>query len=96
MGQTGKDLGVRLQQHRDVVRVGKWENALYKRSFKTLHATNWNGAPLLYKFYGECKRLIMETSLIMDVPNFNLTLGSSSIDKFSGKLILDSKPSILR
>ena len=29
-------------------------------------------------------------------PNFNVTLGSTSIDKFSGNFILDSKPSILK
>lgn len=96
VGQTGKDLGVRLQQHRDAVRLAKWENALYRHSFETLHAINWNGARLLYKSSDEFKRLCVESSLIMHVPNFNLTLGSSSIDKFSGKLILDSKPSILK
>ena len=49
VGQTGKDLGVRLQQHRSAVRLGNWDNALYKHSFETLHAINWNSARLLCK-----------------------------------------------
>ena len=96
VGQTGKDLGIRLQQHRDAVRLGKWENAVYRHRFETSHAINWNGARLVYKSPDEFKRLTVESSLIMHVPNFNLTLGSTSIDKFSGKLILNSKPSILK
>ena len=87
---------VRLQQHRDTVRLGKWENDLYRHSFETLHTINWNGARLLYKTSDEIKILTDESSLIMCVPNFNLLLGSSLIGKFSGKLILDLKPSVLK
>ena len=96
VGQTEKDLGIRLQQHQDAVRLGTWENAIYRQRFETSHAINCNGARLLYKSPVEFKRLTVESSLIMHVLNFNLTLCSTSIDKFSGKLILDSRPSILK
>ena len=94
--RTGKDLSVGVQQHRDAVRLGKLENALYRNSFEILHTINWNGSRLLYKSSEEYKILTVESSPAMHVPNLNLTLSFSSIDKFSGKLTLDSKPFILK
>ena len=47
MGQSGKGLGVRLQQHRDAVRLDKGENALYRHRLEILNVINLNGAQLL-------------------------------------------------
>ena len=78
VAQTGKDLGVRFQQHRDAVRLGKWENTLYWHSFETLHTINCNCARLLYISSDDFKKLTVQSSLIMHVPIFNLTLESST------------------
>ena len=96
VGQTEKDSGVRSQQYRVTVRLGKWKNNLQWHSFEILYTINWNAAGLFYRSLGEFKRLTVEALLIVHVPNFNLILGSSSINNFSDKLILDSKPSILK
>ena len=84
--RTGKDLRVRVQQQ-----MGECT----RHSFETLHTINGNCSRLLCKSSDEFKKLTVESSLIMHVLHFILTLGSTWIYKFSGKIIQDPMPLFL-
>ena len=94
-GQTGKSLEVRVNQHKDAVRLGHANNAVFKHVRDTNHAINWNSCRLVYKSGVESHRLTVESALIRKVPNFNNVQSTLGVDSLSCDLILRSQPNIL-
>ena len=95
--QAGKELKVRVQWHRDAVRLYKWENALCIHVFKTKYTLNWSSARLMFRSSNEFKWLTVESSLKLNLLSFNIKKGFRNIiDNFFNKIFLDSKSFILK
>ena len=96
VGETGRSLGVRLREHKDNVRFGRDRNAISNHVSSTGHSVDWAGAKLIYSSEQTYNRLVVESSLIKHLPNFNSSTGLCAIDNFSKNLILNSNPNILK
>ena len=96
IGETGRGFSTRLKEHKDAVRLGKHNNAIFKHVYDTNHAINWEGSKLLFESKNLQNRLIVESALIKSVANFNTLPGVCSVDRSLSNLILKSNPSILR
>ena len=81
----GKDLNVRVQHHRDAVRLLKWENVLYRYVFNSLHTIDWRGARFLHRSTDEFKRGTVESFLTLNIPKFNIAQRSKFINNFQVK-----------
>ena len=64
VGQTGKNLEVRLNQLKDAVRLAHANNAVFKHVRDTNHAINWRAAKLVFNSNVESHRLTVESALI--------------------------------
>ena len=91
IGQTGRDLKVRVREHRENVNHGRLNSALFQHVAKTGHCINFNSSQIVYKSKDLGNRLTVESALIKSVPNFNNTHGACSVDQLSSNLILNSK-----
>lgn len=96
IGQTGKKLSVRLGQHKDACRLGHKNNSVYKHVRDKNHAIDWGSSKMVYNSNDYYRRLVVESSLIKRVPNFNSMQSTLLIDDGTSELILKSKPKILR
>ena len=95
VGETGRSLEVRLKVHKDSVRLGRSNNAIFSHVQSTNHNINWSDVKLLYKSDKTYNRLIVESTIIKHVNNFNHLGGLCSIDNHSKNLIIKSLPSIV-
>jgi len=95
IGQTGKFFKVRLNRHKDFVRLTHANNAVFEHVRDTSHAIDWKAAKLVYKSKIESHRLTVESALIRKVPYFNNVQSTLGVDEMSSELILKSKPDIL-
>ena len=48
IGQTGKSLEVRLNQHKDAVRLAHGNNAIFEHLREINHVINWRAAKLVF------------------------------------------------
>ena len=71
-------------------------NSVYKHVRDKNHATGWGPAKMIYKFNDHYRRLVVESSLIKRVPNFNSMKSTLLIDDGTSEHILESEPRILR
>ena len=94
VGETGLSLGVRLREHKDDVRLHRDSNAIFNHVSSTGHSVNWAGTKLIYNSENTYNRLVVESSLIKHLPNFNSSTGLCAIDNFSKNLILNSDSNI--
>lgn len=90
IGQTGKELNVRLKQHKYSVRSGQMSNALFVHLRDFNHCINWEEAKVIVKSNSYLNRNIIESSLIKDtfVNNLNLSHGLYKLDNFIIKKIV--------
>ena len=91
LGQTGRAIGTRIREHRDCVRLGRENSAVYTHWATTGHEINFDSSALIYKSNSLSNRLIVESALIKKIPNFNNTQGACTIDPLSSDLILKSQ-----
>ena len=71
------------------------EKAVFRHMFECNHALDWTNANFLYQSSCEKQRLVVEAALIQHIPNFNLTLGASCVNKSTKELILNQNKNIL-
>ena len=90
VGQTGKSLTTRLNQHKYSIRTGQDSNALFAHIRDCDHPIAWNNAHSVVKCKGIIERNIIESSLIKHHREkvFNLSPGLYKLDGFVIKKIV--------
>ena len=95
VGETGRNLNVRLNEHRRDIRMGSVNSApfCHVRDFANFgHSLNWERANIVYFSQTKKHRCIVESTLIKHVPNFNTNPGSLTVDSSLKDIILRSLP----
>ena len=82
VGQTGKDLAVRVKQHKYSVRTGQTSNALFVHMRDLNHPIDWSNASAMIQCNSFINRNIIESSLIKNSDNINLSSGMFKLDSF--------------
>ena len=95
VGETGRSFQVRLREHRDDIRLGRERNAIFKHVSNTNHHIDWTSAKTLYHHSSKFERLVVESSLIKTLPNFNNMASTLAVDYLSKELVLRNNPKIL-
>ena len=88
IGQTGKNVDVRLNQHKNAVRLAHTNNAVFKHVRDTIHAINWKAAKLVFNSNVESHRLTVESALVRNFPKFNNVQSTLGGDALPSELIL--------
>ena len=70
------------------------QKPIFNHVSSTGHSVDWAGAKLIYNSDNTYNRLVVESSLIKHLPNFNSSTGLCAIDNFSKNLILNSNSNI--
>ena len=88
IGQTSKDLKVRINQHKYSVRTGQTSNALFVHLSEQSHRINWSQSTVIARCNDFRSRNILESAIIQitSEENCNLSPGQFSLDP----LILNS------
>ena len=91
IGQTGKDLSVRIKQHKYSVRTGQESNALFVHMRDKNHPIDWEKASKIANSKLTVDRNIIESSLIKQNSNkvLNLSPGLYKLDPIITKKIAD-------
>ena len=87
-GETGRDLNTRINEHKRDVRNCNSNNAIYLHIQNYQHLINWNESRLVYKSSDFIKRRLVESSLINNFPNMNISLGSFRLNTVMDDIIL--------
>ena len=89
IGQTSKELGIRIKQHQYNVRTGQENSAIFQHLSLYDHPINWNGAKSIVKCSNAQIRNIVESSFIKHSikRNMNLNLGLYKLDEFASREI---------
>ena len=95
VGQTGRDFKIRMNEHKSYITKRQYEKAVYNHVLKENHSIDFNGAKMVFESSNEKQRLVVESALILELPNFNLCKGASSINKASKDIILRKNKWIL-
>ena len=84
VGQTGKGLQVRLNQHRKCVRDGSMSSALFVHMNDTNHGIDWENSQEIVKCQDVTKRNIIESCIIKNGREdlINLSDGLFKLDSF--------------
>ena len=99
-GETGRSLPVRINEHKNSVARLDSNNAFYRHKKETqentgsMHNINWDQASLVHMESNWFNRLIIESSLIKCLPNFNGMKSTLGIDQFSAKIVINSVPNL--
>ena len=91
IGQTGRDLSLRIKEHKYAVRTAKDTSALFCHVRATNHAIDWNNCVEIITNNKYFERLILESITIKFTKdnNFNLSPGAYITDEFIENKILD-------
>ena len=87
-GETGRPIGVRLNEHKSACRNFDLKNACCKHMYTSHHTIDWSNSNLVFRSDDFYKRLVVESSCIVTEPNFNNMRSTLAIDKFSAQIIL--------
>ena len=82
IGQTSKDLNVRINQHKYSVRTGQTSNALFVHLSEKSHRINWTNSSVIARCNEFRSRNILESAIIQitSQDNCNISLGQFSLD----------------
>ena len=94
VGQTGRCFSVRLREHKDCVRLGRQNNAVFNHVSGTGHPIDWDNSNVFYHSNNIYNRIVVESTVIQEIPNFNNMPGVTSVDKLSRDLILKANSKI--
>ena len=94
MGETGRDLSVRLNEHKGYIRNQNNNSAIFNHVRDENHSMNWSNSKIVYSSNKKSDRLAVESTLIKVLPNFNNSGGVNVIDPLSASIILSSNKSI--
>ena len=82
-GQTGRDLSTRLKEHKNSIRYGQENSAVFLHTSTKNHRIDWSNAAIIFKSHCNFKRKIIESSFIKHHPNFNTSKGQWSPDSIT-------------
>ena len=84
LGQSGKELQVRLNQHKYCVRTGNMSSALFVHINETNHCIDWKNSQEIVRCQDITKRNIIESCLIKNGRDnlLNLSEGLFKLDPF--------------
>jgi hypothetical protein len=81
IGQTGRDLKIRLKEHRGAVSRGDENNASYMHMELTGHDVDWNAATDIASKSNRSEREILEACIIKSLDVYNISPGVYSVDE---------------
>ena len=87
---------MRLREHKSAVRLGHINNACAKHSINDNHNIDWKNASSIYKSNILTNRLVVESTLIQTVENFNNMHSSLTIENLAAQTIIKSNKSLQR
>ena len=79
-GQTGRNLTTRLVEHKRAIKYAQVNSAVFQHVSTEDHTMNWQEASILYKSECSFKIKIVESILISNKPNFNISQGQWTPD----------------
>ena len=90
IGQTGKNLTMRVKQHKYSVRTGQESNALFIHQRDMNHCIDWSHASSIFPCNDIVKRNIIESSMIKHSINdlINVSTGMYKLDNFISNRIV--------
>ena len=87
IGETKRELTVRIGEHKRDCRMGTESNAVYVHSSSNNHAINWEGSKIIFKATDKSILTFMESIFIKFKENFNLSPGFNVTDEFTSNFI---------
>ncbi|MEL7523226.1 MAG: GIY-YIG nuclease family protein, partial [Cyanobacteria bacterium J06553_1] len=94
IGETGRTLAKRLQEHKRDVKTGKESNACFIHLRDEGHVIDWSNAKMRHKASNVYERKILESFLIQKTPNFNLCTGHWKMDRLTSSLVTRAFPKL--
>ena len=87
-GETGRSVNTRINEHKRDVRNGNENNAIFLHIQNTQHSINWNNPRLVYKSSDFVRRRVVESTLINNFENMNVSNGSFKLNKVLENIII--------
>ena len=99
IGETGRSGNERLDEHKRYLRRNLVNSNMYAEKAVVQHRAlnhelDMKNASIIYKSNSRSTRLVLESSLIKSIPNFNISKGVYDIDPITLKLLKISVPSL--
>ena len=94
VGQTGKELKVRIGQHKQNCRALKMNNAMFNHMFNFNHRIDWANAKTIVKNRDMCERNILESASINSGSRMNMRTGMYNIDCLMNNFLLAKYPKL--
>ena len=91
-GETGRSIDVRVGEHRSAMRKGDLKNACFKHFAATNHSIDFDNCQVVFQSENWYNRLVVESSCIVNLPNFKNMRSTLAIDKLSANIVLSSCP----
>ena len=93
-GQTGRSFKERIKEHLSDYRHKRTKNACYFHNLKTGHEIDFSNWKIIHPSNNQSERLVVESTLINSLSNFNKCNSTLNIDQHSAKSILNSRPKL--
>ena len=87
-GETGRSMDVRIKEHKNDIRTGNNQNALFNHMESTAHCIDFENKELFFQSENYIERRIVESCLIDSKSNYNMSAGQFKINKILNKIIL--------
>ena len=87
-GETGRSLDIRIKEHKNDIRRGNDQNALFHHMESSSHGIDFEKKELLFRSEDYVERRIVESCLIDSKNNFNISAGQFKINKILNKIII--------
>ena len=89
IGETSRNLHVRLKEHKGDIRIGNLNNALFLHISQSNHNFNFNSVKMLIYIQNESLRRIFEDAVISFFNSLKTRLGFYNISPYLSKSILN-------
>ena len=89
-GETGRNINIRAKEHKNEIRKGNEQNALFSHMNTTSHNIDFDKQELIFPSENYVERRIVESSYIESRSNFNLSAGQFKLNKILNKIILSN------
>ena len=90
VGETGRNLEVRLEEHKRACRLGLENSMVAKHALEISHRINWNQSSIIYKSSNIGKRRVVEGAVINMIETFENNKSFTQEDKFINRLVCQS------
>ncbi|XP_069186448.1 uncharacterized protein [Procambarus clarkii] len=87
-GETGRTLNDRLKEHKRSVMSADTNNALFCHVRDSNHPIDWSSSKIIFPASTLHRRCLVESALINNVPNMNLSPGFVAVDSSLSQYIL--------